>query len=82
LAEAVRNARAQAAVIAEALGRQLGAPLEVHGGAQWPGPRPMAFDALAARSVQAAPTPIEAGDTSVSANVTIRFALGPELAGR
>jgi uncharacterized protein YggE len=31
--------------------------------------------------MQAAPTPIEASDQTVSANVTIRFALGPRSGG-
>jgi uncharacterized protein YggE len=81
LAEAVRSARAEAQVIAQSLGYSLGAPLEIRGGAQRPEPRPMAF-AEAARAVQAVPTPIEAGDQTVYANVTIRFALGPVLDGR
>lgn len=76
LAEAVRNARAQAVAMAEALGYALGAPLEVRGGADRPGPVPMAFAEAAVRT-QAVPTPIEAGDQTVTANVTIRFALGP-----
>ena len=82
LAMAVRDARAQAEVIAETLGRRLGPPLVVHGGAQRPMPvrsdlrlRGVAFEA------QAAPTPIEAGEQSVTASVTIRFGLGPELGG-
>ncbi|MDH3205196.1 MAG: SIMPL domain-containing protein [Gemmatimonadota bacterium] len=82
LAEAVNNARAQAQVMARALGYSLGAPLEIRGGAQRPGPRPMAFAELSARAMQAAPTPIEAGDQTVDANVTIRFALGSALTGR
>lgn len=79
MAEAVRSARAEAEVIAQALGYGLGAPLEVRGGAQRPVPVPMAFSAEAARAVQSVPTPIEAGDQTVTANVTIRFALGPAL---
>jgi hypothetical protein len=82
LALAVRDARAQAEVIAQTLGRRLGAPIAVHGGAQRPMPmrsdmqlRGVAFEA------RAAPTPIEAGEQSVTASVTIRFALGPELEG-
>jgi uncharacterized protein YggE len=81
MAEAVRSARAEAEVMARALGYGLGAPLEVRGGAQRPGPVPMSFGAEAMR-VQAAPTPIEAGDQLVTANVSIRFALGPALTGR
>jgi uncharacterized protein YggE len=68
LAVAVANARAQAEVIATSLGYALGPPLEMA--------------ALAERSVQAAPTPIEAGSQAVEAVVTIRFELGPEVARR
>ena len=82
MAEAVGNARAEADLMARALGYSLGPPLEVRGGAQRPGPVPMAFAAEAARAVQAVPTPIEAGDETVTANVTIRFALGPARTGR
>ena len=79
LAEAVRNARAQAEIIARELGFELGPPLEIRGGADRP--MPVMFEAM--RSVQVADaTPIEAGDQSVSANVTVRFALGRALAGR
>ena len=78
LAEAVRSARAEATVIAESLGYRLGAPLEINGGAARPTPRPYEMASLSAR---AADTPIEAGDQTVTASVSIRFALGPELAG-
>jgi uncharacterized protein YggE len=77
LAEAVSNARAQAEAMATALGYDLGQPLEVRGGANRPGPMPMAFAETAVRAAQVAPTPIEAGEQTVTANVTIRFALGP-----
>lgn len=80
LAEAVRNARAQAGVIATSLGYELGAPLEIRGGAQRP--TPIMFDAMRTVQAQAAPTPIEAGSQTVDANVTIRFALGAEVARR
>jgi uncharacterized protein YggE len=76
------EARARAMAEAQTLGYSLGSPLEVRGGAQRPVPVPMAFSAEAARTVQAVPTPIEAGDQTVTANVTIRFALGPARAGR
>jgi uncharacterized protein YggE len=82
LSEAVGNARAEAEVIAESLGYRLGAPLEIRGGAQRPVPRPMAFAEVSARAMQAVPTPIEAGDQTVNASVTIRFALGQALTGR
>jgi len=66
----------QARVIAEALGHELGQPLEVRGGAQRPVPMRTLSPMLT--NAQAAQTPIETGDQSV----TIRFALGPELGGR
>jgi len=82
LADAVASASAQARVIAEALGHELGQPMEVRGGAQRPVPIRLDAPALQVRAAQAAPTPIEAGDQRVTAAVTIRFALGPELGGR
>jgi uncharacterized protein len=79
LAQAVRNARAEAEIIAESLGYRLGAPLEINGGAQRPTPRSMEMaDAV---SFRAAATPIEVGDQTVSASVSVRFALGSELGG-
>jgi uncharacterized protein YggE len=81
LAAAVANARAQAQAIAAALGYELGPPLEIHGGAQRPAPIPVAYEARPMMA-QAAPTPIEAGAQTVDASVTIRFALGPEVARR
>lgn len=80
LSAAVASARTQAQAIAEALGRTLGPALEVRGGADRPIPRPM-MDVAVAR-MEAATTPIEAGDQVVTANVTVRFALGPESPGR
>lgn len=72
---AVRSARAEAEVIASALGYELGAPLEVSGNAQRPVPRQAAAEMqLASRAA----TPIEVGDQAVNAEVSIRFALGPE----
>jgi len=78
LGDAVRSARAQAEAIASSLGYELGAPLEIRGGAQRP--VPIMFDAARTLQAQAAPTPIEPGSQTVDANVTIRFALGRELA--
>jgi uncharacterized protein YggE len=80
LAEAVANARAQAIVIATALGYELGAPLTIYGGAQRP--MPIMFDAMRSVQERVATTPIEAGAQTVDANVTIRFALGREVAPR
>jgi uncharacterized protein YggE len=83
LAEAVRTARSEAEVIASALGRVLGAPLEVRGGAERPSPRTFQGEAVAAMGVaaRAADTPIEESDQVVTANVWIRFSLGPEEGG-
>ena len=79
LAEAVANARSQAEVLARELGFELGAPLEVRGGADRP--IPLMMEAMRAAQVSDA-TPIEAGEQTVSANVTVRFALGRALPGR
>lgn len=69
---AVESARQEAEVMAAALGRTLGPPLEVSGGAE---PR---LEPTMMRAAQAAPgTPIEAADPQVSASVTVVFALGP-----
>lgn len=81
LAAAVGVARDQARTIAQALGHALGPALEVRGGADSPAPRPYAADYMMMRA-EAAPTPIESGNQTVIANVTVRFALGPELPGR
>jgi uncharacterized protein YggE len=78
LAQAVEVARAEAEVMARALGHTLGPALEVRGGAQRPGPVPYAMEMSAMR---AADTPVEVGDQTVTASVTIRFALGPESGG-
>lgn len=78
LALAVRHARTQARTIAETLGHELGAALEVRGGADHPTPRGVDMDMMMMR---AEATPIEPGEGSVSANVTVRFALGAALPG-
>lgn len=69
---AVAQARAQAEAMAAALGVPLGPPMEVRGGANAPGRPPRAL----AMRVEGANTPIEAGGQMVTANVTIRYALG------
>lgn len=81
LAQAVRSARLQAEAMADALGRALGAPLEVRGGADLPYPR-RGGDIMFRAEAMAVDTPVEAGDLSVSANVTVRFALGAAVEGR
>lgn len=78
---AVQKATAEAEAIASALGRELGEPLEVRGGAEAPRRRvPVMFDRMEA--ARAAPTPIEPGEQTVQATVTITFALGPARSGR
>lgn len=77
LRQAVEAATREARVMAGALGRSLGAPLEVQGGAQRPRPQATG-DMMYEEMAQArAPTPIEAGDQTVSASVSITFRLGP-----
>lgn len=78
LAAAVRSAREEAEVMAAALGYELGQPLEVNGGAQRPFRAQAEGFAMATRAMD---TPIEVGDQSVTADVSIRFALGPETSG-
>lgn len=75
LANAVAAARRQATVIAAALGVPLGRAVRVNGGAQLPTPRPeMAMRAMAMDAM--ANTPIEAGETVVTAQVSITYELG------
>lgn len=80
LTRAVQSATAQAEIMARALGRVLGPPLEVRGGAERDYPRAAARVMFLAQ--EAVDTPIEAGDLTVSASVTIRFALGGAVEGR
>ncbi len=77
LRRAVEAATREARVMAGALGRTLGAPLEVQGGAQRPRPQPMGDMAYEEMQMARAPTPIETGDQTVSAQVSITFRLGP-----
>lgn len=79
LTQAVERARAEAATMAAALGHELGAVLEVRGGAAQPRPQ---SDVMLMRAEAAAPTPIEASDQLVTASVSIKFALGPRRGGR
>ncbi len=72
LRQAVRTAREEAEVIAEAMGVSLGSPLEVRGGATPGEPRVLARAAMM-EDMAAARTPIEAGNQTVSANVTILY---------
>ena len=79
---AVTRARREAETMAAALGRTLGEPLEVRGGAETPSPRYRGGEAMMVME-RAVDTPIEAGDLNVTATVSIRFALdGPPSVGR
>lgn len=72
LRRAVNRARREAEAIAGALGMSLGEPLEVSGGADRPSPPgPLRME----MALQASPTPVEPGSQTVSASVTIRYAL-------
>jgi uncharacterized protein YggE len=79
LREAVRLARAEAETMADALGMTLGPPLDVQGGAEDRYPVVRTYQESNAMQLRAAPapTPIESGPLTVSANVTIRFRLDP-----
>lgn len=73
LREAVASARRQAEAIAGAMGVPLGAALEVQSGFDMP--RPMIQYRAEAAALQDASTPVEPGEQTVSANVTIRYRL-------
>ena len=80
LTMAVEKAREEAATMAAALGHGLGAVLEMRGGSTVPRPR---GDGRVFRAESAAvETPIEAADQTVTASVTVKFALGPRGGGR
>lgn len=70
---ATERAREEAAVLADALGVPLGPPLQVHSSTDQPGPRQ---DMVLMRAEAAVATPIEAGEQSVTANVSITYRLG------
>ena len=77
LRRAVQNARSQAETMAAALGVPLGPALEVHGGYDMPRP-PIPYMANARMAMEQAivDTPIEPGEQTVTAQVTIKYRLG------
>jgi uncharacterized protein YggE len=75
LRQAVAQARAEAEAIAEALGVPLGPPMEVRGNANVPGPLPR-FRPMMMEAAVAAATPVEVGEETVTASVTIKYRLG------
>lgn len=70
---AVERAREEAETMAAALGVPLGPPLEVRTGGETDPPRPMMMRMEAAQADVS--TPIEAGDQTVTAHVTVRYRL-------
>lgn len=78
LRTAVAKAKSEAETVATALGVTLGMPIDVQTSADYNYPPPMPMyrmDAMASQA--AAPTPIEASEQVVRANVTIRYRLMP-----
>lgn len=74
LRRATESARAEAQVLADALGVALGPPLEVSSSTEQPAfRREMAMISMD----QATPTPIEAGEQQVTVHVSITYRLGP-----
>lgn len=77
LRRAVTAATRQARIMAEALGRTLGDPVDVQGGADVPMPMYRSQSSGMEMAQARVDTPIEAGDQTVSARVSITFSLGP-----
>lgn len=76
LREAITKARAEAEVVAAALGGRLGEPVTVStGGFHSPPPAPMYRSEDMAVMAQAAPPPVEPGEVNVQANVNIVWRL-------
>lgn len=73
LREAVASARASADVIARALGVRLGPVLTASTSVNIP--RPVAYARMSAAMAEAAPTPIQPGEQTVRADVTVSFAI-------
>lgn len=79
LRRAVATARGEAEAMAEALGMRLGSPVTIQGGANFPQPGPSFRGdiGMAMASMEAVPTPVEAGLQRVNATVTIQYRLHP-----
>lgn len=76
LRDAVRKARAEAEVVAAALGRRLGEPVNVSTGGFYPPPGPYRGDMAMARQEAAPAPPVEPGELEVQATVSIAWRLG------
>lgn len=75
---AVRKARGEAEIIADAMGVGLGPVQEVRGGADVPSPRPVPWrERMVVAEAADVPTPVEAGTQRVSASVRVIFRLEP-----
>lgn len=77
---AVEKATEEARIIAVAMGRELGGPLEVQGGAEMPQPYPMYARMEMAQAAEVS-TPVEPGEQTVQASVTVKFRIGPRAGG-
>ena len=79
LREAVRKARQEAGIIADAMEVELGPVKEVRSDPERTGVRlrAMEADVVASPQAEAAPTPVEPGDVEVSAAVQVIFTLDP-----
>lgn len=77
LARAVERARADADVMAQAAGGQLGELLELNAGYEPSRPRPMMDMAVARMAAESAPTPIAEGSQTISATVSARWRFVP-----
>ena len=75
LRAAVAKARSEAETVADAMGVDLGTPLEVQASADYGVPPPMPMFRAMEMGQSVAPTPVEAGEQVVRANVTIRYRL-------
>lgn len=69
--DAIANARRRAELFAKAAGAEVGEVIEIREGGSYEGPRPM----LAARREMSASVPVEAGEQSLSASVTVTWEL-------
>ena len=75
LRAAVARARSEAEAVAEAMGVDLGMPLEVQTSADLGGTPPRQMYRTMEMTQAVAPTPVEPGEQVVRANVTIRYRL-------
>lgn len=70
---AMRNARREAEVLAEAAGQRLGPPLSINTGGYSPAPPPMPAYRMEAVDMAQAATPVESGTLSITAHVNVVY---------